>query len=169
MKANLKSAVTGKRATEVSGGRGRRAFSQIDLLALIGVLAVLAGWFGFKHGGERGRIARCTANLKDLGDAMHRFAGDHGGALPPAGIEPLQTTWDMQLYSYLKPGQAAGDELIASVAPRFFCPSDPIKRGDRPRSYAMSAHSMTPDNWPPGPDNTTGVGLWWTTNRISQR
>jgi prepilin-type processing-associated H-X9-DG protein len=25
----------------------------------------------------------------------------------------------------------------------------------------MSSHNMAAENWPPGPENTTGVGLWW--------
>jgi len=137
------------------------------------VVGALGGWFGFHHLGERGRIARCTRNLKTLGDAMHSFANDHGDALPPAGIEPTQLTWDMQLCQYLKPGLAksksgVSDEMVKAVAPYFFCPSDPIKRGERPRSYAMSSHDMAAENWPPGPDNSTGVGLWWSNGRITQ-
>ena len=151
----------------------RQAFSRIDLIVCVLAVGALGGWFASHHLGEAGRIARCTHNLKVLGEAMHSFANDHGDGLPPAGIEPTQVSWDMQLYSYLKPSLAksksdASDEMVRAVAPYFFCPSDPIKRGERPRSYAVSSHDMATENWPPRPDNSTGVGLWWSKGRITQ-
>jgi prepilin-type processing-associated H-X9-DG protein len=151
----------------------KAAFTQVDLLATMVGVALLAAWFGFSHMGERGRIAGCTRNLRVLGEATQEFANDHGSALPPAGVELLQTTWDMQLSPYLKPSLAKSNSpsdwrpLQQVVAPRFLCPSDPILRGDHPRSYAMSAHNMEPINWPPGPANTTGVGLWWSNDKIT--
>ena len=39
------------------------------------------------------------------------------------------------------------------------CPADV---GDRSRTYAMPQHDMSSANWPPGPENRTGVGLWWS-------
>jgi prepilin-type processing-associated H-X9-DG protein len=146
------------------------AFTRADALATLVAVMLLGGWLGFRYLGERGRIARCTWNLRALGGAMQSFANDHGDALPPAGIEAPQITWDMQLMPYLKPGLGKSDSpsaqmrLLKAVTPTFFCPSDPISRGDRPRSYAMSAHDMGPENWPLGPDNTTGLGLWWGEN-----
>jgi prepilin-type processing-associated H-X9-DG protein len=147
--------------------RGAGAFSRIDLLAVLLVVLLLGGWLGLTHLGERGRIARCARNLEILGEVMQGFATDHGGALPPAGVEALPTTWDVQLSPYLKPGPAKSAglsdprRLLEAVAPNFVCPSDSFQRGVPPRSYAMSGHDMKPDNWPPGPDNSTGVGLWW--------
>jgi prepilin-type processing-associated H-X9-DG protein len=143
------------------------AFARVDLLATLAASLLLIGWLAFNHSGERGRIAHCDRNLQVLAGAMQSFANDHGSALPPAGIEAPQITWDMQLAPYLKPGlavsnsAAAWQSLLKAVGPRFFCPSDPVVRGDHPRSYAMSAHNMKPENWPPGPDDTTGLGLWW--------
>lgn len=147
--------------------KARSAFSRVDLLATLAVLILLGGWLGFNYCGERGRIVRCSWNLQGLGKAMQFFANDHDSALPPAGVSALQTTWDMQIATYLtseRPGTnppSAQKELPSAAAPKFFCPSDPVRRGDSPRSYALSSHDMTPGNWPPGPENTTGVGLWW--------
>jgi prepilin-type processing-associated H-X9-DG protein len=31
----------------------------------------------------------------------------------------------------------------------------------------MAAHDMSPDNWPPGPDSRTGIGLWWDNRTVS--
>lgn len=140
------------------------AFTQVDLLVSIAVVVLLAGWFGLSHLGECGRIARCTRNLQVLGEAMQRYADDHGGALPPAGVGLLHLTWDTEILPYLEPGKSSRD----AMAPYLVCPSDVVKR-DQPRTYAMSGHDMQPFNWPPGPDNTTGVGLWWDENAIVQK
>jgi prepilin-type processing-associated H-X9-DG protein len=143
----------------------------VDLLAAIAVAALLAGWFGFNRLGERGRIARCARNLAVLGQAMHGSAHDHNGGLPPAGMETPETTWDIELVPYAAPqlGQSksptANRQLIKSIASSYLCPSDSVKR-DRPRSYSMPAHDMKPENWPPGPGNSTGVGLWWSRQAV---
>ena len=153
-----------------------QAFTRVDLLAVIVVVFLLMVWFGFNHLGERGRIAQCTRNLQVLGQAMQSFANDHGSALPPAGVEQLATTWDMELLDYLQPDSVTAispgakkeaESSEQSVARRFLCPSDPIKR-DRPRSYAMSEYDMKNDTWPPGPDSTTGVGLPWNKDNLSR-
>jgi prepilin-type processing-associated H-X9-DG protein len=52
-------------------------------------------------------------------------------------------------------------ELRTAVAPIFFCPSDSASHHEIPRSYAMAGNDMAPENWPPGRDSATGVGLWW--------
>ena len=151
-----------------------QAFTRVDLIATIAVVILLAGWLGYSYSGERGRIARCTRNLQVLGEAMQSFANDHRGGLPPAGVEEPQITWDMLLYPYLRPdlakrgSQSRMRELQRAVAPRFFCPSDPFHRGERPRSYAMPAYDMQSGNLPPGPDRATGVGLWWKKDSMAR-
>ena len=51
------------------------------------------------------------------------------------------------------------------MASDFCCPSDSVKR-DYPRTYVMSAHDMKPENWPPGRDSATGVGIWWSKQAV---
>ncbi len=133
---------------------GKRAFSRIDLLAVILVVLVLGVWAGVTHSGEYARMARCAGNLSVLGKTMHEYADDNGGALPAAGIDvgKTQASWDSKVFPYLKAG----------VAPRFlFCPSDTARRQAVPRSYAMGGNDMLPEKWPPGSESATGVGLWW--------
>lgn len=149
----------------------RAAFTQTDLLTLIVTLGLLVGWFGLTHFGERGRIAQCSWNLRRLGQAMQSFANDHDSGLPPAGIETPAITWDMELLPYLRPDLVHSNALptmkqLQQADSVFFCPSDPLRRGDRPRSYAMSTHDMKLDNWPPGLNNATGVGLWWGNGEV---
>jgi prepilin-type processing-associated H-X9-DG protein len=58
--------------------------------------------------------------------------------------------------------------LQQGVAPYFFCPSDTAAHPETPRSYAMSAHDMQPENWPPGPGNATGIGLVWNQESLNR-
>ena len=136
------------------------AFTRIDLIVSIIVVLSLAGWLLFNLTNERGRIAKCAHNLKFLGELTQDFANEHNGCLPPASIEQPGLAWDMQIAPYLRPNQ-----VKAGIDPFFICPSDPVNRG-RPRSYAMTSHDMTPANWPPGPENQTGVGLVWSNDEI---
>jgi prepilin-type processing-associated H-X9-DG protein len=148
------------------------AFTRIDLVASIAGLLLLTACLGFTHWGERGRIAHCARNMRVLGEAMQSFASDHGGALPPARVDQLGTTWDTELLPYLvsasiKKELAGANSAGAirelesadhSLAAHFICPSDTVMRNG-PRTYAMPAHDLLNENWQPGPDNTTGVGL----------
>ncbi len=147
-------------------------FNRLDLAVLVGFGGLLAAWFVLTHSGERGRLARCSRNLAVLGQSMHSYANEHHGGQPPAVIGPMGLSWDTLLKPYLKAGFVVSNSAYAerqmsrAVAPRFRCPSDRLLRED-PRSYVMSAHDMQPENWPPGPGNATGVGLWWTRTNIA--
>jgi prepilin-type processing-associated H-X9-DG protein len=152
--------------TTVNFGKCRRpaagGFTRLDLLVLIGLAVLGAAWLGLGRIGERGRRAGCAANLEVLGQAMQGFGNDHGDALPPASVEPQRLAWDAQIAPYLP------RNLVQNgIDPLFRCPSDRLAHA-RARSYTMSAHDMQPGNWPPGPDNTTGVGLVWTRDNLGR-
>lgn len=145
--------------------RVEHAFTRVDLLTLIVLVLLLAAWAGLSFTGERGRINRCAGNLNDLGKAMYRYASDHNEGIPAASvsIDKVQSTWDLKVFQFLKPGLAPDDyEKLASTMPRFFsCPSDHLQRSGAPRSYAMSSNDMMLHNWPPGQNTVTGIGLGW--------
>jgi hypothetical protein len=139
------------------------AFTRPDLLAVISLLVLLFGWLALSLTGERGREVRCAANLAVLGQATQDFAADHRDALPFAMAEPRQMTWDGLIAPYLPKRR-----VIARGLDAFFrCPSDTLPHA-RTRSYAMSAHDMHPENWPPGPANATGLGLMWGNESLNR-
>ncbi len=138
----------------------KSGFTQLDLMVLIGLVVLLSAWVGLGRIGERGRIAKCAANLEVLGQAMQSFGNDHNEALPPAAIESRRIAWDMPIAPYLP------RSLVKNgVDPLFRCPSDRLNHS-RARSYTMSAHDMQSDNWPPGSNNATGVGLVWNQENL---
>ena len=147
------------------------AFSRVDLLAVLFMVALLGTWLVVGRMGEYGRTARCAANLAALGKAMQNYADENAESLPAAGIDlnKTQTCWDKKILPYLKAGKAgATSERFFESAPRFFvCPSDSAPHKQTPRSYAMNGNDMWPDDWPPGPDSATGVGLWWNQQTVS--
>ena len=156
------------------GAWKRRAggFTRLDLATVVGLALLLGSWIGYSYLGERGRVARCTGNLNALGKAMHNYAGEHDEMLPPAAVnvEKYQTTWDLEVFTYLKPGLATeSNTKLAQAVPHYFaCPSDRLPHSGTMRSYAMSSNDMTIQNWPPGADSATGVGLNWDKQTVSR-
>jgi len=157
--------------TRGQGGRGQseqnseKGFTRLDLGVVIGIVALLALWFGCLRFGEQGRTTRCQENLMRLGKGMHGYANEHDRALPIAGINvgKVQSSWDMEIFLYVKSGLTkASDAQLAETVPQLFaCPSDTIYHKSYKRSYAMAGNDMTPGNWPPGRASSTGVGLFW--------
>lgn len=133
------------------------AFARADLIVTVAVVVCLAGWLVFTHTGERGRIAACAHNLRNLSQAMHSDAHDHHNELVPAEIDvgAVKASWDGEIMPYLKPPSPS----------RFHCPSDTFERGPNPRTYALAARDMTM-GWPPTKDDRTGIGLLWNHRTI---
>lgn len=150
-------------------------FTKLDLLVLVAVAGLLLGWLVFAHTGERGRTARCARNLVVLGQGMLAFAADHNGGLPPASVAvgPLDVSWSFLVAPYVRPELAASNPRAAkwqyedAIADRLVCPSDRVLRG-YPRSYAMPAYEMRPENWPPSGKENCGVGLAWNGDAIKR-
>lgn len=63
-------------------------FTLIELLVVIAIIAILAAILFpvFATAKERSRMAKCTANLKNLGTAFRLYADDNQGRLPCAFV-----------------------------------------------------------------------------------
>ena len=156
----------------VAHRRRNGGFTRLDLLVVTGVVLFLGGWLGYACLGEHGRRWRCASNLSALGRALHGYAGEHGGMLPPASVNvgKVQSTWDLDVFTFLQPGLAKDDnaQLAATVPGYFACPSDRLAHAGTIRSYSMAGHDMSAQNWPPGPHSATGVGLTWDKPSVSR-
>jgi prepilin-type processing-associated H-X9-DG protein len=78
-------------------------------------------------------------------------------------MDKVQTTWDLDLAPYLDGGAGKDDsgEAASKAQRHFLCPSDKMTHSGVARSYAMSGHDMSPQNWPAAAEAVTGVGLKW--------
>lgn len=129
--------------------RVRRAFTLVELLAVLAIIGVLAGLIYSLVGSTRDKAkgAKCASNLRQIGIAMQVYAIDHKGRFP-AAYNSAEGAWSNALTAqgYLP--------LINTV---FQCPSDPYSPlVPRPRSYVYCSLGMfngsgEPDNY----SNTT--------------
>lgn len=134
-----------------------RAFTLVELLAVIAILGVLAAitlpiGLGAR---EMARRASCASNLRQIGVAFSMYLADWDGAFPNTGDPYLWMgrRWRWPLQPYLGGGlqrvpDAPDDPLAsASTPPILLCPSDPTARESwDATSYGYSAafyHSST--------------------------
>jgi prepilin-type N-terminal cleavage/methylation domain-containing protein/prepilin-type processing-associated H-X9-DG protein len=70
--------------------RSSRAFTLVELLVVMAVIAVLAALLlpAIQHARESTRRANCAANLRQLGIALHSYEATHR-TLPPGAINPV--------------------------------------------------------------------------------
>ncbi len=96
---------------------GRRAaFTLIELLAVIGIIALVAALLlptlGRAH--EKSRTASCLQNLKSLGVALTLYSGDHDGWIPTYAIQ--QSTLVPEVLTYMS--------SKSKTRSAWMCPSD---------------------------------------------
>ncbi len=81
----------------------RRAFTLVELLVVIGIIAVLAGILFpvFAHARARGQQTHCAANMRQVHTALVAYSEDHGGLLPQATTKcpggEFGTQWQGQM------------------------------------------------------------------------
>jgi len=151
--------------------RRRAAFTLVELLVVIGIIAVLIGILlpALSRARESGNLIKCQANLKQIGTALHIYAGQNRGMLPygffdrdtpvpgmgPPPYRAESGDWTTLLVTALttrggvgytqQTGQTQGDTAAAFAGPRkvFLCPSvttDPSGQ----RAVTLTHYSVHP-------------------------
>jgi prepilin-type N-terminal cleavage/methylation domain-containing protein/prepilin-type processing-associated H-X9-DG protein len=103
----------------------RRAFTLIELLTVIAIIAILAAILIPVVGQvrESARRAKCMSNIRQLGLALHMYAHEHDGRLPVMNPSP-PWAWDVNRDILEHLSDQGRDRDI------FFCPSGTPNDGD---------------------------------------
>lgn len=121
---------SGRTSDSVADGAG--AFTLIELLVVIGIIGLLAALVSpaIQRALLQAKRVQCASNLRQLGLAIHAYAHDHDGLLPPTTHSTggrAEGAWLDVLRPYLRNAQ---DVLI--------CPADP--RGRERRAAGASSY-----------------------------
>ncbi len=163
--------------TELSS-RQAGAFTLLELLLVIAIIAILAGLIlpAIQKAKGRARRVQCVNNLKEMGLAFHSFAHDHDGKFPMqvptnagGSLEFLRAATNAlgSTYFAFRHFQALSNEL---VTPRILtCPADTRAAADNFRdlkndqvSYfaGATAEFEKPDSILAGDRNLTSFTPW---------
>lgn len=98
----------------------RRAFSLIELLVTIALVALLAalGLPVIERYADKGRAASCMANLRSLGTALNLYLADNNATMPTLQLARKSTDEDVPVIDNTLDHYTGGSKKV------FACPSD---------------------------------------------
>src|SRR5690349_18388268 len=156
--------------------RRRRAsdgFTLVELLVVIGIIAVLIGVLlpALGRARQNAMIIKCASNERQLGQAIFMYAGLNKGALPPFYYDdgnprpPIAwRSWDQALIDTVLKLNRSGTETGSQDTPTwgmFACPTDIFQRDPSSVVYATTpirSYAANQSKWGYGlTDSLSGV------------
>jgi len=142
----------GRSKLSFSASRGRGAFTLVELLVVIGIIALLIGILipALNKARESSVRLKCLSNLRQLGNALQAYGSAHGGRIP-IGYWSGQKQSNFMFHvnqndGIIPPGSfytllgLLYYEKLVQAPEVMFCPAEPLDR------YQFK----TPENpWPP--------------------
>jgi prepilin-type N-terminal cleavage/methylation domain-containing protein len=150
-----------------------RGFTLIELLVVIAIIAILIGLLVPAVQKVRDAAARiaCSNNVKQLGLAIHNYAGDHDQKVPGAWSAPGangQSAYGSILFyilPYIEQGNIytnAGNNSWNQnnqVIKTFVCPADPTQPANTWNGYGMSSYAANLMVFQPGGPGTIQTAM----------
>lgn len=108
----------------------RKGFTLIELLVVLAIVAVLAALLYPAIRGVAGRAdsAKCIANLKALGPALHLYLGDNGQIMPTLAAARTNRSEDVQVIDLVLAPYVGSPKVFA-------CPADARLAAESGTSY----------------------------------
>jgi prepilin-type N-terminal cleavage/methylation domain-containing protein/prepilin-type processing-associated H-X9-DG protein len=124
--------------------RPRAAFTLIEVLVVISILALLAALLlpVLAQSRETARGAVCSSNLRQIGIALRAYTDDHDGLYPVLSLTPPPETDEEEDEEGELDHPVLWDEVIEPYFdndPVYRCPSDPSPVEFFDRSYSLNA------------------------------
>ncbi len=100
------------------------AFTLIELLVVIAIIGILAALLlpVLNSARERGRVAACSSNMRQIGIALYMYADDFNDRYPPGYIQGY-SDWALLIGPYVSKSQTKYQAGTLNSSKVFVCPS----------------------------------------------